>query len=313
VASPNQTLNDEILERLVRGKPLDGLPLGTKDGRLDLGGLILLKPRPKRTFEFNGVPVTEVGSLVTFKGAKWRNLDFSGSKFSCVRLLESEVTNCLFDRCQFDDLRVWATTFRDCSFAASNLKDAMLGGVVNGKWNIYSGVDFSRADLRRTNYKAAAFEACNFRHSKLERIDFQTCRFRDCVFEGELRDIIFYRRGFEGESFPPNEMLNVDFSLAKLHDVGFRGLTLEQVKFPDDSEHIIIRDVKDTLERLITALNAQGDTTAKKLVAFLNIDREWRVPNQAQTVINVEDLQETAGFEGVDRLRYLLSDKPIVQ
>jgi hypothetical protein len=85
------------------------------------------------------------------------------------------------------------------------------------------------------------------------------------------------------------------------------------VKLPNDSEHIIIKDVANTLDRLIRALDAQGDTTAKKLVAFLNIDREWRAPNQAQTVINIEDLAETVGPEGVDRLRYLLSRKQVVQ
>jgi fluoroquinolone resistance protein len=313
MARLDESLNTAILDRLVRGKPLDGLPLDTKDGRLDLGGLTLLEPRQKQTLEFRDVPVTQTEPVATFKGAKWRNLDFSGSKLACVRFFEAELINCRFDRCQLKDFRVWATTFRGCSFRAANLRNAVLGGVLDGKRTIYSNVDFSGADLRETVYKAAAFETCIFRNSRLQRVDFQSSTFTDCVFEGELRDVLFYERGFEGESFPKNEMLDVDFARANLHDVGFRGLTLDRVKLPDDAEHIIIKDVPKTLDRLIRLLSVQADTTAKKLVAFLNIDREWRASNQAQTVINTEDLAETVGPEGVDRLRYLLSRKEIVQ
>jgi uncharacterized protein YjbI with pentapeptide repeats len=158
------------------------------------------------------------------------------------------------------------------------LKASTLGAVLDGKRNIYTGVDFSDAGLRRTGYEAAVFEGCNFRHSKLEGIDSETSSFRNCVFEGELRDVVFNRWGYRGEAFPPNEMLNVDFSQAKLHDVRFRGLTLEQVKLPDDSDHILIKNVTATLSRLIESLRKEDNATSKKLTAFLNIDKEWRPP-----------------------------------
>jgi fluoroquinolone resistance protein len=299
-------LNAQVWDRLVCDKPLDGLGLGSKDGRVDLNGLTLPESRVKWTFEFDGIPVQEIESAPFVKRAKWKSFDFTASKLKHLRLTESELSDCLFDRCQFEDLRVWATTFRECSFKRANLSGAVLGGVKNGKRNVYSGVDFSGADLRSTVYEAAVFERCNFCDSKLERIDFETSSFRDCVFEGELRDVVFYRRGYKGEAFPPNEMLNVDFSRAKLHDVGFRGLTLEQVKLPDDSDHILIRNVTATLNRLVGTLNHEDNATAKKLIAFLNIDREWRPPNQVQMVINIEDLAETVGDEAVDRLRELL-------
>lgn len=302
----DKLLNAEVWDRLVRNKPLDGLGLGSKDRRVDLTGLTMPEVRVKRTFEFNGIPMEETEPAPFVKCAKWKSFDFTASKLKHLRLTECELSDCLFDRCQLEDFRVWATAFRECSFTRASLRGAVLGAVENGKRNVYSGVDFSGADLRRTVYTAAVFERCNFRHSKLEGIDFGTSTFRDCVFEGELRDVIFYQRGFKGESFPPNEMLNVDFSQAKLHDVGFRGLTLDQVKLPDDSGHIVIRNVAATLNRLIGALNQQSDTTAKKLLAFLNIDREWRPPNQVQMVINLEDLAETVGDEGVDRLRELM-------
>lgn len=302
----SESLNLEIWDRLIQGKPLDGLALAAKEGRIDLGGLELPEPSILRRFQVRGVAMAEIDPGAVIHGAKWRNLDFSGSKLNGLRLFGCELNNCRFDRCQLQDLRVWATTFTDCSFKGANLKKSALGGVQNGKRNIYSGVDFSGADLRETAYKAAAFERCVFRDAKLVKIDFQTSTFTDCVFEGELRDVLFYRRGFEGEAFPSNEMINVDLSRAKLHDVSFRGLALDRVRLPEDAEHIVIKNVPATLDKLIAALKQQGDTLAKQLTAFLNIDRKWIVPNQAQAVINVQDLAETLGDAGVNRLRELL-------
>lgn len=302
----SESLNLEIWERLIQGKPLDGLDLSTKDGRLDLVGLELPEPSVVRQFQFKGTPIAEIKPAASVHCAKWRNLDFSASKLESLRLFDCELINCCFDRCQLRDLRVWGTSFTECSFIKSNLRNSALGGVQNGKRNTYTRVDFSGADLRQTAYKAAAFDGCTFRNAKLEKIDFQTSTFANCLFEGELYDVLFYRRGFQGEAFPANEMDNVDFSRANLRDVGFRGLTLDRVKFPEDAEHVVIKDVAATLDRLISASKQQGDTTAKKLTAFLNIDREWVTPSQAQKVINMQDLAETIGLEGVHRLRELL-------
>lgn len=299
-------LSAEVWDRLLRNKPLDGLGLGSKDGRADMSGLTLPELGVKRTFDFNSIPITEMESVHSVKGARWTNLDFTAGKLRHLRLFGSELNNCVFDRCQLEDFRVWATKFNDCSFRETKLRGSALGAVQDGKRNVYSGVDFSGADLCETAYTATVFERCIFRNSKLKRIDFQTSTFTDCKFEGELHDVLFYQRAYGGESFPPNEMLNVDFRQAKMHDIGFRGLTLEHVKLPNDSDHIVIRNVAATLNGLIGTLNQQGDTTAKKLIAFLNIDREWRPLDQFQMVINLEDLAETVGDEGVDRLRELM-------
>lgn len=302
----SESLNLEIWDRLIQGESLDGLALATKDGRIDLSGLKLPDPSVVRRFQLKGSPMAEIESGPIIQGAKWRNLDFSGSKLNGLRFFDCALNNCRYEKCQLQDLRVWSTTFTECSFKGANLRKSTLGGVQNGKRNIYLTVDFSDADLRETVYKAAAFERCIFRGAKLVKIDFQTSTFTDCVFEGELRDVLFYRRGFEGEAYPANEMINVDFSRTKLHDVGFRGLTLDRVKLPQDADHIVIKNVLATLDKLIAALKQEGDATAQQLIAFLNIDRKWTMPDQAQRAINTQDLEETIGVEGVDRLRALL-------
>jgi len=304
-----EAVNLEIWDRLIKAEPLDGLKLGTINGRIDVRGLELPDPSAVRQFKFKEYLMSEIVPGAIVRGAKWEDLDFSGSKLNGLRFFNCELNNCRFVQCQLQDLRIWSTTFRECSFEGAKLRRAALGGVQEGKRNIFSEVDFSDADLRETAYKAAAFEGCIFRNARLEKVDFQTSTFVECVFEGELRDVEFYRRGFQGEAFPANEMVNVDFSRAKLHAVAFRGLTLDRVNLPADADHIVIRDVAATLDRLLSALKQQGDTTAKKLAAFLNIDREWIPPDQAQKAINTQDLARVTGVEGVRRLRELLQQQ----
>ena len=98
---------------------------------------------------------------------------------------------------------------------------ATIEGPFAGRRNTYVGVDFTEADLRGTAYVAAAFERCLFRKTKLLKVNFGTSTFADCRFEGQLREVIFWRsnlfaRGFPEDAFPPNEMVNVDFSRAQL-------------------------------------------------------------------------------------------------
>jgi hypothetical protein len=182
----------------------------------------------------------------------------------------------------------------------------VLGGVDEGKYNIFSMVDFTRADLSKTIYKAASFKQCVFKYAELVSVDFQSSSFTDCSFEGELRDVLFYRHGFRGESFPPNEMSNVDFSRAKLHDVGFRGLVLDQVKLPHDDEHVIIADFSVTIDRLVQLLDEEENSvSAKKLIGFLNIGKQW-IPPRAPRIVNLRDLEETAGQVAVDLLRRVI-------
>jgi fluoroquinolone resistance protein len=298
----NNSSSPEIWNRLLQGKSLDGLSLETKDGRINLRGLALPDPSVIRKYQMANSTVWEIEPAAVFRRVKWQDLDFSSSKLNGIRLFDCEIRNCLFEKSQLKDLRVWSTVVTESSFIGADLRKAALGGVQDGKRNTYLNVDFSEADLRETAYRAASFERCVFRNTKLVNVDFQTSTFTDCVFEGELRDVLFYRRGFNGEAFPPNEMVNVDFSRAILRDVGFRGLSLDRVRLPEDSEHILIKNFVSALDKAIDALKGQEDGTARKLVAFLEICRKWAPPNQVQGIINIQDLTEVAGEVGVRNL-----------
>jgi uncharacterized protein YjbI with pentapeptide repeats len=296
----SESLNLEIWDRLLAGTPLDGLGLEARDGLIDIRGLELPEPAVLRRFQFHGVAIaaTDAGII---HGVKWRNLDFTGSKLAGLRLMRGLVENCRFDGCNLQGARIWATSFRDVSFRGANLRSSVLGGTYEGVRNTFVKVDFSEANLSATTYQAAAFERCTFKNAKLTKIDFQSSTFKDCRFEGELNDVLFYRQGFKGEQYPPNEMVNVDFTGAKLRSVGFRKLVLDRVQFPRDDEHVVIRNVATAIDQIVGVLSRQNDITAKKLVAFLQIDREWVLPNQAQGIINIRQMAGLVGEEGVER------------
>jgi fluoroquinolone resistance protein len=296
-------LTQAIWDRLLRGRSVDDLQLARHEGRLDLRRL----RRPQRVPRKFGFGTSEVppSAPIEIHGASWRDLDFSGAVLEELRLFGVNIVNCRFDECRLPGLRVWSSSFADCTFVNANLHDCMLGGVENTRRTAYLHVDFSKADMRSTSYEAAAFEGCAFRTTKLSGVDFQSSTFQDCVFEGEIRDVLFYRHGFKGERFPPNEMTNVDFRRAQLHDVSFRGLSMDKVMFPEDDDHLVIEDYPVALEGLVSILLKQGDQTARSLVFYLEIDRQW-LPPGARRVINLRDLDKFGGREVVDRCVALL-------
>lgn len=302
----NESLNLEIWDRLIQGKSLEGLPLSIRDGRIDLSCLQLPDPSLVRKFQFNGTQISEIEPGAIVIRAKWENLDFSGSKLNGLRLMNCDIVNCRFDGCQLEDLRLWSSKISDTSFCGANLRSSSLGGVQDGRRNVFAGVNFTDADLRQTVYKAASFERCIFRNSRLEKIDFQTSTFSECQFEGKLLRVLFYRRGFKGEMFPENEMRNIDFRFAKLRFVEFRGLSLDHVLLPNDTEHIVVHNYTRVLDKVIATLQSQSDMPGKKLAAYFGVLRKWAAPNQGQGVINIEDLAEITSPKDAELARSLL-------
>jgi len=302
----DESLILEVWDRLYQGSALDDLSLPVLDGRLDLRGISLPDPAVIRRYQTSVANVTQIEPSAKFHGVKWENLDFSGSKLKGMRMFGCQINNCRFDKCNLEDLRWWSMAVTDTSFRGANLKKSALGGIQEGRRNLYQCVDFSEADLRQTAYKSAAFENCRFFNSKLVKIDFQGSTFTDCVFEGELREVLFHRRGFQGESYPANEMLNIDFRGATLRHVEFRGLSLENVQFPNDSEHLVLTNFDSALDKAIGELKSQEDLGSRKLVAYLSVLRKWAVRNQPQGVLNTKDMIETGGLEGFRRLEKLL-------
>jgi uncharacterized protein YjbI with pentapeptide repeats len=308
-------LKMEAWQRLVNGSSLTGMSLPGKDGRIDLRGLALPEPKVIQRWQRPLADIAQIEPNGIFRHAKLQDLDLSGGELTSVHFVESEIRNCRFDRCDLRGLRLCATTISESSFRGANLRDTALGaatvqGPYRGRRNTFLEADFTEADLRGTIYVAAAFEHCAFRNAKLLKVDFGTSTFTDCKFEGELKEVLFWRsdlstRGFAEDAFPPNEMKGVDFSHARLRDVEFRGLNLDQVRLPNDGEHMIIENFAEVLDKLIGALKQEGDQTAKVLIAYLGVYRKWSSP-KGRGVLNKQALADAVNSDAVQRILGLL-------
>jgi uncharacterized protein YjbI with pentapeptide repeats len=285
----------EIWHRLAHGKSLAHLGIPTRDGRVDLRGL--LAPQVKVTPLRPGVDALK--NITVVRSQSWRDLDFSTARLDSLRFFDCKIENCLFEGCQCRDWRMWGTTVADSSFDSADLRKAALGGVDNGKRNIFRRVDFSRADFRQTAHGSAEMIDCIFNNAKLVKVDFQGTVFVRCRFVGELNDVLFYQHGFRGEAFPPNEMESVDFSNATLRNVEFRGLDMASVKWPNDGEHIVIDNYCQTLDRALALLEMRSDVPSRKLRARLAVMRKWAGPNQLKGIINKADLINAGGEDAV--------------
>jgi hypothetical protein len=111
--------------------------------------------------------------------------------------------------------------------------------------------------------------------------------------------VLFYSRGFNRDSFPANEMKNVDLSQACLRWAEFRGLDLESVVFPTDEEHIVAEPYIEIIDHVIQMVQSRGDDVARRVFAVFANLRKWAGPRQRRGVFNTKDLREIGGDEAV--------------
>ena len=291
---------------MASGEPLT-TPLRKIEGRTDLRRIVSPDPTLGKTVETSVGGLTLLHGLTEFSQIRWEGIDFSDSRLNSLRFHDSVISNCMFNECSCEDWRIWSTSFKNCSFRDADLRGASLGAVDGGKRNRFEDILFEKTDLRDTSYTSTEFIRCVFRNAKLNKVDFQGSVFTDCVFEGELREVIFYDRGFNGKDLPPNEMLRVDFSKAHFRYVEFRRLNLETVEFPESDEHIIIDDFPKVLDGMLSALRPRNDDASKRLGSHLAFKKKWLGPNQRRGVLVKKDILAASGQEGLDFVLAMLT------
>jgi uncharacterized protein YjbI with pentapeptide repeats len=299
-------LKIEAWARLSSAKPIHELALPKYGGRIDLRRLSVAKPEIQRTISTAPGQFAVVSGLTECRKAKWESLDFSGSQLAHLRFVDCEIVDCVFDECDCQDWRMWDTSFQRCTFRGADLRSSSLGAVRH-KRNNFSEVDFSGADLTRTAYVSADFERCVFEN--IEKVDFQGSLFVDCVFKGELQEVLFYDLGFNGKDLEPNELLRADFSKAKFKYVEFRRLSLETVRFPQDEEHIIVeKDFPHVLEALHSTFRDRDDIPSRRLTAILAHELKWLGPKQRRGVLSKGDLLNSGGQEGLNEALRIIAN-----
>jgi hypothetical protein len=71
------------------------------------------------------------------------------------------------------------------------------------------------------------------------------------------------------------------------------------VRFPSDSNHIVIENFPDVLDWLLKATDGKTDRTSRRVRTHANFWRKWLGPKQRRGVMNKTDLLEWLGEEGL--------------
>lgn len=261
-------------------------------------------PAASESFTFADYEVTELSGLSQIKAIEWKDLDFTGARLGKLRFMDATVRNCVFNQAFCQGWRIWSTKIGNSSFARADLRGSQMGALFEGRASEYHQVDFTKADLRDSHFPSTELYGCTFIQGKLKKLRFNGCSLSDCVFEGTLPEVSFYREGLNVGA--PNtisrEMVNVDFSRAKFRWVEIRGYDLNQVKLPADDDHLIVEDVKNSLGRIIKALNERPDKGSHGMAAALECVLNWTGTNQCRGVISKHDLLESVGEDHFDEV-----------
>lgn len=290
----------EIWASLIAGAPLDRMGLPLIGGRLDLRGIAAPQPTAVSQYIMPSAIVKKLDGVVKIEGVRWRGLDFSGADLRELRIRDTSIEDCVFDKANCSDWRLWGTSISDSTLRAADLRRASLGAVDSrGKRNSYARVDFGKADLRGSSWTSAEMTKCSFDFAKLQKVDFEGTNFVECSFAGELEEVVFSRHGFQHEKLPPNEMRDVDFSKARFTYVEFRGLDMDHVRWPESDDQFVIDDYPATLDRLLAIWQARQDMASRQLAAAFGVVRKWVSPRQRVGVVSEADLLEAGGEEAV--------------
>ena len=288
----------EVWRRLAIGKSLQDLGLGEHDGRTDLRGISVPQVANLKLKSFRNWEIGRLKDYLELRKVHFDAMDFSDSSLEYLRFFNARISDCRFDRADCRNWNVKATDVTATSFIEADLRDCGLGLWYEGRGNVYRFVDFSRADMRDLISTTADYIDCNFSNARLDKVEFDSSGFIRCRFAGEVREVIFYDRGFKSPKPDPNPMEDVDFSKAQLRWCAFRRLNLDRVLLPQDPHHLIVKNYRCVLERTIAELEKDHSLTARGLKRVLEHDLKWIGPHQKAGVFNDLDFLEAWGLEG---------------
>jgi len=255
-------MTEEVVRRLREGRPLDGLDLGTVEGRWDLRGVVLGSAVPK-SIRVAGRDASVLSGTVELDGVVLEGLDLAGCDWRNLRLTDVVLRNCVLDGAQLRGLRVWRVDVADCSFVRADLRDASTGGGTpfwRRRPSRWTRVDFAGADLRGSAHGDELFTDCSFDHARLDGVDFWGARHVRSRFVGPVREVSFHRYapGAVLRNGPGNQMVGVDFSQAQLDGCSFWGLDLAEAILPEGDQHVIFANKVQVARAVLADLERQG-------------------------------------------------------
>jgi uncharacterized protein YjbI with pentapeptide repeats len=204
----------------------------TYEGRADFRGLNVISATLADQASAHGLVVGVLSRYETLRSQRWQSIDLSHAAIGSMRFHDAEIEDCVFDRADCDDWRLWDTAISDSSFVGTKLRSGALGTWDDGRSNRWSRTVFDKADMRGASFLGGALLGCSFRETKLTGAEFLQVEIRDVVFAGRLVEVLFDGRDIPGRRPAPSPLANVDFSAAMFEDVEFRGCRFQHVTLP---------------------------------------------------------------------------------
>lgn len=302
----NPAQQHEIWRRLVTGESLAGMGLGIVEGRIDLRGLQAPEPKVVQSWTFGTMDVARQTGIVLIKGARWEGLDLSGASLPELRIQDTSIENCRFDKAKCTSWRIWATTFHACSFLGANLSSSALGGVLNDRRSAFRHVTFDKANMRGTSHLNADIVDCSFRNANLKGVNFNGSLLERVVFEGPLVEVIFCRRPTRTDATTENRMIDVDFRKASFKYVEFIDLDMDRVHWPEAADHYVVTNYPKFLDLMISTWGSRNDNPALALSGIAMHIRKRCSPGRKVGVFSRAQLVDAAGEQGFQEFLRLL-------
>ncbi|MFI7399867.1 pentapeptide repeat-containing protein [Streptomyces sp. NPDC049541] len=285
----------QVLDRLKAGRPLTDLPVPRDgEGRADLRGFVFPPPRAVGRLGGRWGRGKLIEGTTELKKVTLRGLDLSGASGPSLRLHGCELVDCVLDRADLPDLRLWDTTVTDCSFAGAKLKDAAVGTWDRGRRNTWRRVSFTGADLRGAVAVGAVFEECDFGRARLDGLHFEQCALDDCTFAGRMREVVF-----DGRALPdrpaPQPLRRADFSGAEFRDVEFWDCRVADVTLPGTPGLGFVPEYRATARRALEVLADDPSREARMLVGELTEALRGPGDDSAVGLFNRQDYVDAGG------------------
>jgi uncharacterized protein YjbI with pentapeptide repeats len=165
------------------------------------------------------------------------NLDAAGES-----LTEITIENCIFQQCNFSDVRFYKCKFVDCVFTGCNLSNVKIDYSkffdTRFKESKLVGIDWTKADWPRFNFTAPIrFEECiindsSFYGLSLSELVLQHCKAHDVDFRnGNFTKAQFSYTDFTNSLFMKTNLSKADFSEAENYDIDIFNNEIKAARF----------------------------------------------------------------------------------
>jgi len=274
---------------------------------LDLRGLAFPNVVRSKIADLAMSVVNKVAGGLEFRNATLRDSDLTNAQLSF-----SVWRNCTFERVHFDKavlnhVRFSGCRLCNCSFRATDLRDASFSVDSNGAETEIIKTTFERANFRGASCNNPVFRSTSFVNCKLDGFVFNGALCDNLGFTGKVNELTFH--GMPNDHERNRLRINLSHATIAWLNVDY-GVDLEQVILPLDGSCMIIKSRLRAIDHLCSRLPKEtgkyGSRVSKVLEAlFSNRAMSPLEPSQDMILISkgmIADFAETNSMEVVDTL-----------